>query len=426
MAQLLIKNIHMMDGGRKDILIEEGRFSQIEEAGKVRIETDRVIEGREHIVMPGLCNTHTHAAMTLLRGIGDDLELKRWLKEKIWPLEARMKIEHIKAGMELACLEMIKTGTTLFNDMYFMESDCVPLVDRMGIRAILGEGFIDAFDEHLEKEKRAETEKVINACASCSSGRIRPSVAPHSAYTVSEDGLGWCRDLADRHGCPIHIHISETGKEVKDCIRDHGSTPTRYLEDIGLLGPDVIGAHCVHLTDEDISIMKSREVKISHNPISNMKLSVGDILPMRPLMEKGVTITLGTDGAASNNSLDMFQTMKFTALLSRQRYGVSSIGAKRVLEMATRAGYLSLGSDGGEIKVGRLADLILLDRNHHSLVPDNDNISNIVYSCSSSTVGYSIIGGEIIMEDGVVNREREIIQNARKAASDLLSGDEGS
>ncbi len=426
MAQLLIKNIHMLDGRRKDILIEEGRFSRIEGPGTIRTESDRVIDGREQIAIPGLCNTHTHSAMTLLRGIGDDLDLKRWLKERIWPLEARMKIEHIKAGMELACLEMIKTGTTLFNDMYFMESDCVAFVDKMGIRAVLGEGFIDAFNDNSAKEKRAETERTINACNSCSSGRVRPAVAPHSAYTVSEEGLKWCRETADRYGCPIHIHISETGKEVDDCIRDHGSTPTRYLEEIGLLGPDVIGAHCVHLTDEEISIMKRNGVKISHNPISNMKLSVGGVLPMKPLMDKGVTITLGTDGAASNNSLDMFQTMKITALLSKHRYGVRSIGAKRVLEMATRAGYLSLGLDGGKIEVGRLADLVLLDRNHHSLVPGNDNISNIVYSCSCSTVRYSIIGGETVMEDGVVHREKEIIQDAKKAASDLLSGDGGS
>lgn len=413
----------MTDGRRKDILIEEGIFSEIEDPGTIRIETDRVIDGREHIAMPGLCNTHNHAAMTLLRGIGDDLDLKRWLKERIWPLEARMKMEHIKAGMELACLEMIRSGTTLFNDMYFMESDCVPFVDRMGIRAVLGEGFIDAYDEHLEKEKRAETEKAINACNSCSSGRVRPAVAPHSVYTVSEEGLRWCRDTADRYGCPIHVHLSETEKEVKDCIREHGSTPVRYLERTGLLGPDVIGAHCVHLTDRDISIMKRCGVKISHNPMSNMKLSVGGAFPMKSLMEKGVTVTLGTDGAASNNSLDMFQTMKISALISKQRYGVTSIGAKSVLEMATRTGYLSLGSDGGKIEVGRLADLILLDRNHHSLVPGNDHISDIVYSCSGSAVRYSIIGGEIVMDNGMVHREDDIIEDARKMASDLLSGD---
>ncbi len=416
----------MMDERKKDILIEDGRFSKIEDPGTIRIETDRVIDGREHIAMPGLCNTHNHAAMTLLRGIGDDLDLKRWLKDRIWPLEDRMKIEHIKAGMELACLEMIRSGTTLFNDMYFMESDCVTFVDKMGIRAVLGEGFIDASGEHLAKEKRADTEKVINACTSCSSGRVRPAVAPHSIYTVSEDGLRWCREIADRYGCPIHIHISETGKEVNDCMREHGSTPTRYLERIGLLGSDVIGAHCVHISGKDMSIMKRCGVKISHNPISNMKLSVGGTFPMKPLMEKGVTVTLGTDGAASNNSLDMFQTMKISALISKQRYGVASIDAKRVLEMATRAGYLSLGSDGGKIEVGRLADLILLDRNHHSLVPGNDHISDIVYSCSGSAVRYSIIGGDIVMDNGVVHREYNIIEDARKAASDLLSGDRGS
>ncbi len=426
MAQLLIKDIHMMDGRRKDILIEEGKFSQIEDPGTIRIESDRVINGGEYIMMSGLCNTHTHAAMTLLRGVGDDLEVSRWLKDRIWPLEAKMKFEHIKAGMELACLEMIRSGTTLFNDMYFMESDCATIVDGMGIRAVLGEGFINASGEHLTNEKKTEAVKAINACNSCRSGRVRPAVAPHSVYTVSEEGLRWCRETADRYGCPIHIHISETEKEVNDCMREHGSTPVRYLERTGLLGPDVIGAHCVHITDRDISIMERSGVKISHNPISNMKLSVRGDFPMEPLMEKGVMITLGTDGAASNNSLDMFQTMKITALLSKHRYGVTSIGAKRVMEMATRAGYLSLGQDGGKIEVGKLADLILLDRNHHSLVPGNDHISDIVYSCSCSAVRYSIIGGEIVMEDGVVHREEDIIQDARKAASDLLSDDRGS
>ncbi|MBN1539115.1 MAG: amidohydrolase [Candidatus Thermoplasmatota archaeon] len=422
MVSIRIDGARTVGGKLVDIAIEDGLISSISPAPTERPEAEWVVNAKGDIVMPGLCNSHTHAAMNILRGVGEDMELQPWLEKRIWPMEAKLGLEHLVAGMELACLEMIRTGTTLFNDMYFREGDMVSAVSRSGMRAFLGEGFIDLFNEERMEASKRSTLDTLRMIEEIGDPMVGSALAPHAVYSVSEEGLNWCRDEANKRRAPLHIHLCETKKEVSDIREKKGCTPVEYLDGLDLLRPGTIAAHSVHLSDRDVELISKRGCTVSHLPVSNMKLSVGGNFRMGDLMGENVRVTLGTDGAASNNSLDMFQTMKFASLLAKQNYGASSIRASDVLEMATKQGYEGFGIDGGELREGAVADLIVLERKHPSLVPGYDMVSNIVYSASGDCVKHSIIGGEIVMMDRVVQREEEIIINAETAAQDLMEG----
>jgi len=423
MVSIRIDGARTIRGKLVDIFMEDGLISSISPVQGKRPEAEWVVDAKGDIAMPGLCNSHTHAAMSILRGVGEDMELQPWLERRIWPMEAKLELEHLEAGMDLACLEMIRTGTTLFNDMYFKEGDMARVVSRSGMRAFLGEGFIDLFnEERMDTGKRSALD-ALRMIDENGDPRVRGALAPHAAYTVSEEGLCWCRDEARRMRAPLHIHLSETEKEVSEIREKKGRSPVEYLDGLEVLGPGTIAAHSVHLSDQDVELISKRECILSHLPVSNMKLSVGGSFRMEHLMGRGARITLGTDGAASNNSLDMFQTMKFASLLAKHNFGASSIKASDVLDMATRQGYQAFGIDGGELREGAIADLIILDRTHPSLVPGHDMVSNIVYSASGDCVKHSIIGGEIVMMDRVIERQEQIIINAKTAAQDLMEGE---
>ncbi|MGA1848936.1 MAG: amidohydrolase [Thermoplasmatota archaeon] len=419
MVNIRIDGAMTLEGRAVDLAIEDGSIVSISPPGSSRTEAEYVIDASGDLLMPGFCNSHTHAPMSILRGVGEDMELNEWLQTRIWPMEARMKKEHLKAGMELACLEMIRTGTTLFNDMYFREGDLAEVVSGTGIRAFLGEGFLDLFDEVKREESKAATLKTLRKIEEIGDPMVKGTLAPHAVYTVSEEGLSWCSEEAERRRIPFHIHLSETENEVTDLKRNKGCSPVEYLEGMGILGENTIAAHSVHLSDLDIELISKRGCTVSHLPVSNMKLCVGGSLRMDQLLKSGTRITIGTDGAASNNSLDMFGSMKFAALLAKHRFGASSIRARDVLKMATRSGYEAFGLHGGELTEGALADMILLDRKHHSLIPRNDMISNVVYSASGDCVKHSIIGGEIVMKDRKVKGEDVILQRAESSAETL-------
>ncbi len=419
MAHIRIDGANTLDGRTVDIAIEDGAIVSISPPGRNRTEAEYVIDARGDLIMPGFCNSHTHAPMSLLRGVGEDMELKEWLETRIWPMEARMKDEHLEAGMELACLEMIRTGTTLFNDMYFREGDLAGVVSRTGMRAFLGEGFLDLFDEVKREENKAATLRTLRQIEENGDPKVRGALSPHAVYTVSEEGLCWCSEEADRRGAPFHIHLSETENEVTDLKKNRGCSPVEYLEGIGVLGGNTVAAHSVHLSDPDIELISKRGCTVSHLPVSNMKLSVGGSMRMDTLFKSGARITIGTDGAASNNSLDMFGSMKFAALIAKHRFGASSIRANDVLKMATMSGYEAFGLQGRELVEGALADMIILDGKHHSLIPRNDMISNVVYSASGDCVKHSIIGGEIVMMDRKVKGEDDILRRAERSAETL-------
>jgi len=424
MAQLVIRNVENLDGRKNSIIVESGIITEILPEGAATVEGDRIIEGKDHMAIPGLCNLHTHAAMTLLRGAGEDLELNEWLRDRIWPLEARLTKEHIRAGVELAMLEMVKTGTTLFNDMYFMQDHVAKTVHDFGMRAVLCEGFLDLGSEEKREENIKRSNFVLDEIDRLGSDLVKGALGPHAVYTVSDEGLHWCKEEARSRGLKVHMHLSETRGEVEEIISRRGFGPVDHLDDINMLDSELIAAHCVFLTDREKDLLAVNGVNISHQPASNMKLSVGGIMDLPGLLGRGSKVGLGTDGAASNNSLDMFQTMKLAALLAKHSAGASSISSRRIIDCATSSGYGALGIHGGTLKEGYLADIVLLDTTHPSMVPTTDRYSNIVYSTTGSAVDHNIINGRVVLENGRVRNEGEILARARSAAFDLFSKDQ--
>ena len=385
---------------------------------------DKIINADGKILLPGLINTHTHLSMTLFRGLADDLSLDSWLNEHIWPMEANLNGEYCYIGALLGAVELIKSGTTTFSDMYFYMEDVARAVDDAGIRAVLSYGMIDFGDEEKREAEIKENLALYNSCNGMADGRIKVFFGPHSPYTASEELLIKVRQLADEYNMGIHIHVSETQKEINDSLDEKGLRPFEYLDKIGFLGPDVLAAHCVWLSDEEIEIIKKHNVKVSHNPCSNMKLASG-VSPVFKLIENDVCVSIGTDGASSNNNLDLIEELKTASLLQK----VSTLDPKvlnsdQSIEMATIKGAQALGLDSeiGSIEVGKKADIILIDTNTPNMVPDSSSLSsNIIYSANGSNVDTTICNGKILMENKklTVLDETEIYAKARKAIKEL-------
>lgn len=366
-------------------------------------------------VFPAFYNMHNHAAMTLLRGYADDLLLMEWLEKHIWPAEARFTDEHIRVGVSLACLEMIKSGTVFFNDMYWKEDVALPVVEAMGLRAGLGVLVIDA----LDKREQDRNFDLLRHFVSGSDSRVSLVVSPHSIYTVGHELLCRSADAARRNGLKIHIHLCETRGEVEACLKKHGCTPVAYLDKMGFLGEDVIAAHVVHVTDEDIRILADRKVTVAHCPVSNMKLSSG-IAPVQRMLDAGCRVALGTDGCSSNNNLDMREEMKISALLAKVSSGPQALPAGEVLRMSTRVGAETFGLDAGTIEEGCLADLLLVRNDSACMTPMFNPESNWVYAADSSMIDTVICDGKILMQGRKVEGEEEILADARRIASTLL------
>ncbi len=407
----------MLDGSSTSVYIEDNTIVEI---GK-KVEADTVIDGERKALLPGLVNAHTHAAMTLFRSYADDMELRDWLEGKIWPAERKLTPEDVYWGTKLACLEMIKSGTTCFNDMYFFMDSAAKAVEETGLRAVLSEGFIDLMDEDAGQESLKKTVAVTDRIASIKSPRIRPAWGPHAIYTVSEGSLGIFKELSDKTGYQIHMHLSETQTEVEDCRRMFGKRPVQYLSDIGFLGDGCVFAHGVWLDNDEIALLGKSDSKVVNNPVSNMKLTVGGTMPYKELRTAGVQLSLGTDGAASNNSLDMFQTLKFATLSHKFSTGDQTIAsAREIWEVATHGGARSLGFKAGRVQEGWLADLILVDLMRPYMVPNHNLYSNLVYAASGDCVDTVICDGRLLMKGRVVKGEDEILQKAGLAAHNLL------
>ena len=412
----LIKDVDV-DGRATHLYIEGNRIAEI---GKRR-EADTVLDGRGKIALPGFVNLHTHAAMTLFRGYADDLDLSTWLEARIWPAEAKLSPEDVYWGTKLACLEMIKSGTTTFNDMYFHMDEAAKAVKDMGLRAFLSEGIVDLNDPGRAAKQFRAAEETNRKIERLKTDRIRPAFGPHAIYTVSKDSLLRIRELADKEESLVHIHLSETKHEVDECLAKTGMRPAKYLESIGFLGDDVIAAHGCWLDPSEIEVLARAGAKVAHCPISNMKLSAGAAMPYRALREAGVVMGLGTDGAASNNSLDMFETMKAAALLQKFAHGdPKTLPAMEAFELATRGGARALGIDAGTIRVGNLAGLILVDPRRPELTPRHNDVSNWVYSAHGGVVDTTICDGVVLMRDGHVKGETDILERAGDAARDLV------
>ncbi len=406
------------------LLIQDDKIVEISD--KIgSMDAEEVINAEGKVLTPGLVNTHTHLSMTLMRGLADDMSLDTWLNNHIWPVEAKLEGEHCYAGALLACAEMIKSGTTCFNDMYFFMDHVAKAVDESGIRGMLSHGMIDLGDEAKRRVEFKETQRIIEKCHNTADGRIKVAFGPHAPYTCSEELLKEVREKADKMGLKIHIHVSETKFEVQKVIEAHGSRPFEYLDEIGFLGDDVIAAHAVWLSDKEIKIIKDNGVNLSHNPASNMKLASG-ISPVYKLIDEGINVSLGTDGAASNNNLDMIEEMKLAALLQKVNdMDSTELPAEKVFEMATidGAGALGLQDEIGTIEVGKKADLVLLDIKAPHLTPFRHPISHIIYAANGGDVNTVICNGEILMQNRelLTIDEAHVLNISENASEDLLS-----
>ena len=401
------------------IAIEDGRIVEI--GKKIKGDADFVIDAKRKIVMPGLVNAHTHLAMTLFRGVADDIELMAWLQKEIWPVEAKLEPKHVYAGALLGCLEMLYSGTTCFNDMYFFMEETARSVEETGIRAVLSYPLIDLGDEAKGKEMLKEGEKLVRKYRK--NDLITPFFGPHAPYTCSEELLLGAKELADKYNTGVHIHVAETEREVKTFVEQKKLRPFEYLEKIGFLGENVIAAHATFSSKKEREIIKKRGVKIAHNPVCNMKLASG-VAPVPEYLDMGICVALGTDGAASNNSLDMFEDMKICSLVHKlKKRDPRVMPAPKVLEMATLNGALSLGlKDIGSIEVGKKADIITINLRSPNLTPLTNPVSHLVYAAQGKDVCDVIINGKVVVHDRRVRGldEEDVMRFAEEQALDLF------
>jgi len=431
-ADIVIKNgvVLTMDSShalyeKADIAVSGDKIIDI--SPTTQYKAKKVIDAQNKLVMPGLINTHTHAAMTLLRGVADDMPLDIWWQKYIFPLEKKfVDKEFVRIGVELAAAEMIKSGTTSFADMYFFEDVAADACKKIGIRAFLGEGVLDfptpdskTPEESLryikELHKKWKEDALINIV-----------VAPHAPYSCGRENLLKSKALADELNVPLHIHVSETEEEVAQSKKKHGMSPVEFLDNIGFLSEKIIAVHCVHLSDKDIEILKKRKVKVAHCQESNMKLASG-FAPIVELQDQGITVGLATDGAASNNNLDMFDEMDSVAKFHKAvRRDPTVMNAKNVVRMATAEGAKVLQRpDIGSLEIGKKADIIIIDMRLPHLTPVYNIYSHLVYSAGGSDVVTSIINGKLVMENrtlltanenGIINRANRFSEKIRSEA----------
>ena len=423
-----------MDAGRRvltsgAVAIDGRDIAAVDSAAAIAkaFRAGDTIDARGAVLMPGLINTHTHAPMVLYRGLADDLALMDWLQKYIFPAEAKtVTPEFVRAGTRLAVLEMIRSGTTTYADMYYFEEEIARATKAAGVRGVLGQTIIKfpVADAKTPEEGLARTDRFIREFAG--DDLIVPAVAPHAMYTLDGATLKRVRQLADRDRVPVIIHLAETEAEVKTASDEHQATPVGYLESLGFFGPRTLAAHAVHLTAADIGILQKRGVGISHNPESNMKLASGTA-PVPALRKAGVPVGLGTDGAASNNDLDMFEAMRQAAFLHKlQSKDPRTLPAGEVLAMATIEGARALGlhREIGSLEPGKRADLIVVGMDSARQTPMYDPLSHLVYATRGDDVQTTIVNGRVLMrekkvltldETAVLAEARTLAQQVRKA-----------
>jgi 5-methylthioadenosine/S-adenosylhomocysteine deaminase len=377
---------------------------------------DEVIDAGGMALVPGLVNGHTHAAMTLFRGHGSDMPLMKWLEEVIWPVEARLEADDVYWGARLACVEMIRTGTVRFWDMYWHAGATASAVEDAGLRATIGAPLIDvgaaAGEGTLDEAAERSLEQIGGA-----GELIAPALAPHAIYTVSEPSLRWIAATAAERKLPVHIHLSETEDEVARCIEAHGVRPAEYLDGLGLLGPRTLLAHGVWLGKGEIELIAERQATVVTNPVANLKLAVGRAFPYLAIREAGVHLGLGTDGPGSNDSLDLFTDMKTFALLHKHEAGdPAAVSAAETWEIAIGRRSPLLG--GGDLAPGRPADFLLLRADSPQLAL-GDFTAGLVYAASGAVVDTTVVNGRVLMRGGAVEGEDEVLARALERARRL-------
>lgn len=425
---LLIKDVTLLDGARGHIGITGNRITYVGTAVPEG-DAERAIDGTDRLAMPGLVNAHTHAAMTLFRGYGDDMPLRPWLEERIWPAEAKLTDEDVYWGTRLACAEMIRTGTTLFNDMYWKVPNAVRAIQDAGLRATVSAGLISG---GFMGDLKGEMHDLIARYENGEFGdRIRLALSPHAPYTVTPEDLEWCAALAAEHDLPIQIHLSETLREVEECVAEYGVRPAFHLERHGILDRPTTLAHGVWLDREELAMLARHEATVVHNPVSNLKLACGQGRDVRGWFDypgaraAGVGVALATDGTASNTNLDMFEEMKFASLMAKHTSGdPTCMPATETVDIATRGGADGMGwTDAGRLEVGALADLVLLDLTEPTLTPMHDPMSHAAYAANGQCVHTTICDGRVLLEGGRLEDYEEIRARAIEAARRVTGED---
>jgi len=418
-ALLITMDDDRPDYFRGDILVKNGLVATISESNSDldRGSAETTIDARDLIIMPGFVNTHGHAAMTLLRSYADDMPLQDWLENKIWPTEERLESDDVYWGTMLAISEMIKSGTTTFADMYFFMERVAEAVAESGIRAVLSRGMIGIGPGGEEALKN--TEQFIANWHGAENGRINVTLGPHAPYTCPPEYLIKVMDLAGKTGRPMQIHLSETKNEVEESINKHSKSPIELVHELGLFNYRVIAAHCVHLSDRDIELLAENNVGVAHNPGSNLKLGNG-MANITKMLDRGINLGIGTDGASSNNNLDMLEEMRLAALLSKgTNLDPTLMPAKTAIKLATRMGAKVLFlADTGIIKEGYRADLIGLNCNRPHMVPMHDPLAQVVYSAAAADVSLVMVEGKVLLENGNLTTldEEKIMAEASQRA----------
>ncbi|MEX2106353.1 MAG: amidohydrolase [Solirubrobacterales bacterium] len=405
----------VLDDERVALRCEEGRIAALG-PDVAPAPGDETIDAGGGLLVPPLLNGHTHAAMTLFRGSGADLPLMPWLEELIWPVEAKLDDEDVYWGTRLACAEMVRTGTTRFWDMYWFPETVARAVEDSGMRATVG---APLFDLNGDAERLRQTAlESLDRLAACGPA-IRSSLTPHSIYTVSEGSLRWVAELAAERGVAVQTHLSETKQEVEDCLRDHGERPAFYLDRLGLLGERTVLAHGVWLDRAELELIAARDCTVVANPVANMKLAVGGQLDYVTAREAGVAVGLGTDGAGSNDSLDLLADVKHFALTQTHAAGtVAAVSAEDAWEVATGQRAPLLADGAAALAPGAPADFLLLRPGSYEL-SIGELTSNLVYTASGSVVDTTVVAGKVLMRGGEVPGLDEIVTRAAERAHRL-------
>lgn len=424
MSKLLLKNIELLDtpnGEANVIAVEDGKISYIGKDLPDSFAADEVIDGKGMLATAGMVNTHGHVSMTLLRSYADDMALMDWLENKIWPIEAKMNAKDIYWGAMLGISEMLKSGTTCFADMYCFMDDVARAVAETGIRANLSRGLIGLAPD--KDEKLAENTQLVKDWQGYDNGRIRITYGPHAPYTCPVEYLQKVIEAAQANNAEIQMHLCETKGEVENCIKEHGVTPIKLMDQLGMFEQGTIAAHCVYLTEDDMDIMAAKNVRVAHNPQSNLKLASG-IAPVARMLEKGICVGLGTDGASSNNNLDMLEECRAAAMLHKTTtLNPLAVPAAQAWDMATANGAKVLGFDElGKLGVGQQADIVLWNMHKPYWYPRHNKLSLLVYAANSSDADTVIVNGKVVLQNGSMTLfdEEKIYAEVNLRAQKLL------
>lgn len=422
MGAILLKNI-VLDGQVSDVFIDGGTIRGIVRAGEPvpggdMVSGVEVVDCSGKAAVPGFVNMHTHAAMSLMRGVGEDLVFSDWI-DRIWDVESKIDEEAVYWGTKVACVEMLKTGTTTFNDHYWFPEAGQLAAAEMGLRPVSSYVAIDRNDPDEAEKEKEQIQKMYERSLSWP-GLSTFAAGFHAIYSVTEDMIVWTSEFAKKHGLKVHFHLSETRKEVEDSMRKYGLSPVQYLDRLGVLGPEAIAAHTLWLSEEDIEILGRRKVNCVHNINSNLKLASGYRFLYNELRDAGANVCIGTDGCASSNNLDMLEAMKTSAIVQKAwRDDPSAMPLDELMDMATANGARALGLDSGRLVEGASADILIVNMENTFFLSPGSFLANFIYSAHSDCIDSVICNGRFLMKGRAVKGESEIVAQAKRILKKL-------